>query len=199
MQTWEDKLREQVDRGWENYKKKRINLDTAQTDLKLDLAGSLLYVENVSGGHAGVTVKLNRNTNPALSLNNQTKILTVFTTLYLTWEAQAGQWIDLIVGTDFDKIDTSETDLAAAQPIIQITHANPNTSQAGGNNPCKKCLIQADPQNIGLAWIDLTQAAVQDSCIALAPGDYIQVSVSNTNLINANFEIGGDDVWVVIE
>lgn len=199
MKAWEERLSEQVKREWENYKKKRINLDTAHTDLRLDLAGSMLYVESVSGGGVTIDVKLNRNTNPALTLNNQTKILTVFTTLYLSWEAQADQWIDLIIGCDFDKIDMTEEDRAAAQPILQITHANPDTNQAGANNTCKKCLIQADPQNSGLAWIDFTQAAVQNDCIALAPGDYITVTISNTNLINANFEIGNDSVWIIIE
>ncbi len=195
--TWEERLDEQVKRGWENYKKRRLDLSVAQENLKLDLAGEFLYVEAVSSASAIATVRLNRNANDAIELAHQTKIKTVFTTLFITHTAQAGEWIDLITGTDFSKDDPQLKDPGTAQPVIEITNGSANTNTVGAAAISTIVVIKADPQNVGLSWIDFSQAAVQDDCFPLEPGDSLTVKIDNINQINVNFEIENDEVWIV--
>ena len=195
--TWEGRLDEQVKRGWENYKKKRLDLSAAQENLKLDLAGEFLYVEAVSSASAAATVRLNRNANDAIKLAHQTKIKTVFTTLFITHAAQAGEWIEVIIGTDFSKDDPQLEDPGTAQPVIEITNGSANMNTVGAAAISTIAVIKADPQNVGLSWIDFSQAAVQNSCFPLEPGDSLTVRIGNVNQINVNFEVANDQVWIL--
>ena len=196
--NWDERLGDQVKKGWENYKKKRLDLSAAQELLRLDLAGEFLYVEAVSSASAIATVRLNRNSNDEITLSHQTKIRTIFTTLFITHTAQAGEWIDLIIGINFEyfKPDNIRDEV---QQVLNLTHANPDTNVAGAANICNTALIKADVLNTDIAWIDFGVAAVQDSCMPLDPGEWIRVSISNTDQINANFEVGGEIVYICYE
>jgi len=194
---WDDRLKEQVKRDWENYKKKRLDLSTAQNDLRLDLAGEFLYVEAVSSASATATVKLNRDKNDAITLSHQTKIRTVFTTLYITHAAQAGEWIDIIIGVDFSKTDPQLADPGTAQPVIEITNIAADTNTIGAAAIATVVVIKADPQNVDIAWIDFTTPAVQDACFPLEPGDSLTARIDNVNQVNVNFEVANDQVWIV--
>ena len=197
VDTWDDRLKLQADRKWENYKKWRIALDTARADHRYDFAGDFLYVEAFSSPSAAATVRFNKNTNDALDLQHNTKIETVFTTLYITNTAQAEEWIDIIVGIDFRKDDPQVSDQQEPQAVIELTHAAANTNVAPASQIANFVIIKAHTRNTDIAWIDFGQAAVQDGCLPLEPGDTIALPISNLDQINANFEIGGEKVWIV--
>ena len=195
--NWEERLGEQVKRGWENYKKKRLDLTVAQENLELNLAGGFLYVERVSSASAAATVRLNRNANDPIELTHQTKIFTVFTTLFITHAAQAGEWIDIIIGTDFSKDDQQLEDPGTAQLVIGITNGAADTNTVGAAAIATIVVIKADPQNVGLSWIDFSQAAVQADCFPLEPGDSLTVNISNIDQVNVNFEVADNQVWII--
>ncbi len=129
------------------------------------------------------------------------RIKTIFQVLYITNEAQADEWIDIIIGINFEYYKGSQGDGLGAevQQVLNLTHANPDTDVAGAAAPCNKALIKADVNNTGIAWVDFGVAAVQDNCIPLDPGESIRVSISNTDRIHANFQVGGELVFIAYE
>ena len=197
--TWDQRLQEQVEREWKNYHRYRISLTAARSNFVYNFAGAFFYVVATSSASASATVKLNRNTNEDLTLAAGTTIKTVVQKFYFTNEAQAGEWMDLIIGIDFEKTDAPPQPAREAQAVIEITHANPNTNQAGAALIADRVVITADPQNTDIAWIDFGTAAVQNACYPLEPGDSVTVRVSNIDQINVNFEIGGESVWIIRE
>ncbi len=199
MDNWDRRLQDQVERGWQNYRKKRIHLDTARVDELFSWTGDFMYVEASSAEAALAGVKLNINTNESLLLQVGTKVKTVFTSFYFSNTAQADQWIDLIVGVNFEKMDPHPEQSRQAQAVAEITHANPDTNQAGADQIAERVVITASPLNTDITWLDFGQAAVQDSCYPLEPGDSVMVRISNLDQINVNFEVGGESVWVINE
>lgn len=199
MSDWEKNLKEQEAREWKNYHPFRIDLTAGRNNMIHNFPGDFLYVVATSTASATAMVKLNKVNNKDLNLAAGTKIKTVFTQFYFTNEGQAGEWMDLIIGIDFEKDDEQPQPARAAQPVIEITHANPNTNQAGAALIADRVVITADPQNTDIAWIDFGQAAVQNGCYPLEPGDSVTVRVANINQINVNFEIGGESVWIIRE
>lgn len=200
IKAWDDRLKEQYRRGWDNYIRRRVHLDTARVLEKWSTAGEFIYVEEASSPSAAAAIRLGRNTNDPIDLDVGTVIKTVFCECYITNTAQAGEWIDLIIGINFEYYKQTNADAAlAVQQVLNLTHANPDTNVAAAANVCARALIKADVQNAGIAWIDFGAAAVQDSCIPLDPGEWIRVAIANTDQINANFEIGGEVVFIAYE
>ncbi|MBA7518478.1 hypothetical protein ES705_10548 [subsurface metagenome] len=101
IKNWEERLKDQVQRGWDNYFHHRIDLSIARTDEIVMLAGEFLIVEESSSASATASVKLNMDKNDALRLRKGVGIETVFVKLYLTNTAQPGEWLNLIVGINF--------------------------------------------------------------------------------------------------
>ncbi len=198
IQNWDERLKNHVDKKWDNYLRRRIHLDTARALEQWPIAGEFMYIEEVSSDSANASICIDRNTNPVLDIRKGVRIKTVFETLYLTHAAQAGEWIDLIIGINFEyfKPDNIRDEV---QQVLNLTHANPDTNVAGAANICNTALIKADVLNTDIAWIDFGVAAVQDSCMPLDPGEWIRVSISNTDQINANFEVGGEIVYICYE
>ena len=199
MDSWDKRLKEQTERGWKNYHKHRFDLPTARADLELAFAGDFLYVSQASSASALASVKLNRNTNEALELQIGTTIKTIFTKFFISNVAQSGEWIDVIVGVNFEKMDLHADEAREAQAVVEISHVNPNTNQAGADQIAERVVILASPLNTDIAWIDFGQAAVQDGCYPLEPGDSVTVMVPNLDRINCNFEVGGESVWIINE
>ena len=200
IQAWEMRLKQQSVRGWDNYVRRRIDLSTARTNEYWGGAGEFFYIEQVSSKSAHAAIRINRNTNDQIDLEFGTIIKTIFTELYITNTAQAEQWIDVIIGINFEYYKKSQGIMGAeVQQVLNLTHANPNTNVAAASNVCNQVLIKADVENTGIAWIDFGVAAVQDSCVPLDPGEWIRVDISNTDRINANFEVGGEIVYITYE
>ncbi len=199
MDSWEQRIHDQVNRGWKNYRKHRFDLTAARADLFFAFPGDFMYVEAASSASAVASVKLNSNTNESLDLQAGTSIKTVFKELFFSNDAQPGEWLDVIVGVNFEKMDQFPEQTRQAQAVVEITHANPDTNQAGADQIAERVVITASPLNTDIAWIDFGQAAVQDSCYPLEAGDSITVRVSNIDRINCNFEVGGESVWIIRE
>ena len=194
----EDRLLEDVKRRYQKFKVVRFDLSVLQVDTKFSIAGDFLYVEKMSSTTAAASLRFARDREDTIDLKSGRWIRGIFHEIYLSNVAQAGEWIELAIGVE---VEIGDNDVGAAigqaQAAILITHANADTNQAGGANACNKVLIKADVQNTGISWIDIGQAAVQDSCMPLDPGDWIELDIANTNLINCNFEIGGELVHVI--
>lgn len=201
IRNWDQRLKDQVRLGWDNYLRRRIHLDAARSLEEWGIAGEYLYVEEVSSESARLTISLNRNTNDPIDLENGVKIRTIFTQIYITNTAQPGEWIDLIIGINFEytKPAGRGLDAGVAQQVLNLTHANADTSAAAAAHPCNSALIKADVNNTQVAWIDFGVAAVQSDCLPLDAGEWVRVKISNTDQINANFEVGGELVFIVYE
>ncbi len=199
--SWDHRLSEQHLRGWDNYVRRRIDLTDARAIEYLGISGEFLYVERVSSGSANALIRLNRNTNDEIGLDSGTVIKTIFTSVYLTNTAQAGEWIDLIIGINFEYYnETAQAAMSAkAQPVVPLTHANADTNVVPAAQICNAVLIKADTNNTADAWIDFGTAAVQNACFPLSPGDSVTVHLANLNEINANFEVGGENVFIIYE
>ncbi|KPK75277.1 MAG: hypothetical protein AMJ79_11865 [Phycisphaerae bacterium SM23_30] len=99
---WDKRLKDQANRGWDNYLRRRINLDEAREDVFWSLAGEYIYVEEVSASTAAASIRINRKSNDQINLELGTTIKTVFTQLFISNTAQADQWIDIIIGINFE-------------------------------------------------------------------------------------------------
>ena len=199
MDDWDARLQDQVDRDWTNYHRHRFDLTTARTDLFFAFAGDFLYVARASSASAAAAIKFNRARNDRLDLQAGTTIKTVFKNFWLTNVAQSGEYIDVIVGVNFEKMDPLVEQSRQARAVVEITHAIANNNQAGADQIAERVVITASPLNTDIAWIDFGQAAVQDNCYPLEPGDSVTVRTSNLNQINVNFEVGGESVWIINE
>ncbi len=197
LDTWDENLAAQKRRGFINYSVVTIDLATARTNELKHIPGDILYVKAVSSNSAAATVRFNLTKNDEVDLKLHTRIETVFTSLFISNEVQTGEWMELVIGINFyieNLLQSSEL-----QPVIVITHANADTNVAGAANPCNAVIIKADVKNVGIVWIDFGNAAVQDVCYPLDPGEWIRGDISNTDQINANFEVGGEKVFVAYE
>ena len=200
IKAWEKRLSDQVLRSWNNYVRRRINLSTARTNEYFGIVGEFFYVEQVSSESAKADIRLNRNTNDEIDLELGTVIKTIFQEIYITNTAQTDQWIDVIIGINFEYYKKSQGVMGdEVKQVLNLTHANADTDVAAAANPCNRAMIKADVNNTQVAWIDFGVAAVQVNCMPLDAGESITVSISNTDRIHANFEVGGEIVYIAYE
>jgi hypothetical protein len=197
--TWEENLAAQKRRGFINYSVEIIDLGVARTNELHHVPGDILYVNTVSSKSASATVRFNLTKNNEVELKHHTKIETVFTSLFISNEVQAGESMELVIGINFKVSNLNIPSRCEVQPVITITHASADTNVAGAAHPCNTAIIKADVKNMGIAWVDFGKAAVQDACYPLDPGEWIRADISNTDRINANFEVGGEKVFVAYE
>lgn len=197
ISSWDVRLADQVRRGWNNYVRRRIDLSTARTDDMISIAGEFLYVEEVSSDSALASLKLNRNTNDSFDLRRGVVLKTIFERLYFTHTAQAGEWIDLIVGVNFDyQVRGIQGRAEIAQPSFYVTNAVINTDTQAAAHICNSVLCRSDPDNTGLVKLNFGAAVSATSYVPLKPGDWISVLVSNTNQIHASFAVANEKLFV---
>jgi len=200
--SWENRLKNQVFRGWHNYERHRLTLDSARIAEVWTMPGEFIYVEQVSSESALAGIRLNLNTNDALDLQAGTVIKTVFKEFYISHTAQAGEWIDLIVGINFEYYKRQggrSGGIEQARAVVKLTHAAADTNVVPAAQICNRVCIKADVNNTSTAWINFGTAAVQNACFPLEPSESLSVSISNLDRINANFEVGGECVFIVYE
>lgn len=198
IKSWNARLKDQVDRKWENYKRWRINLDDARDRLFFCIAGEFIYVEKVSSISANATIRLDSNTRDPIDLKKGTEIKTVFREFYITNEAQSNEWIDVIIGINFNYRQAQEQNYDEAQTCIILTNAGVGNVQAA-SNPCNRVLIRAHTGNGGTIWINFGAAGAVNTCYELTAGDAISVPCSNTDRIQGWFTNGGDRATIVYE
>lgn len=108
ISEWDKRLKEQIERGFKNYHVRRIDLSEARENKQLNWTGETLIVERASSKTAIAMVRLNYDDADELVLEENVEIKSIFGRLYLTNIVQAGQWLDLIAGINFEykkKID----------------------------------------------------------------------------------------------
>ena len=102
IKDWDIRLTEQAKRGWDNYIRRRIHLDVARSNEIWNICGEFIYIEEVSSAIAVGSIRLNRDRNDAIDLELGTIIKTMFTQVYITHAALADEWIDIIIGINFE-------------------------------------------------------------------------------------------------
>ncbi len=101
ISQWDARLKEQLERSFHNYHKKRIDLSVARDNKQIDWTGEILIVEKASSSSASATVRFNFDNADELILEEDVEIESIFGRLYLTNDAQADEWLDVIVGINF--------------------------------------------------------------------------------------------------
>jgi len=102
IKTWDQRLTDQSVRHWENYIHRRIDLSKARLDEIFCIPGEFIYVEDASDDDVAVAkIKIQKNNNDALDLENGVEIKTVFTQFFITNDALQDEWLDLIIGINF--------------------------------------------------------------------------------------------------
>ena len=130
--NWDQRLKDQAGKGWDNYSVKRIDLTLAQSNKPLRLAGEFLCVSNSSSASAVATVRLNRTSNPSLNLEEDVEIKTIFTVLFISNEALADEWIDLTIGINFEyKKKMIECGLPKTGQVTEYQAGDDGTYEAG--------------------------------------------------------------------
>lgn len=133
ISSWEQRLKDQVRRGWDNYFHHRIDLSIARNDEIVMLAGEFIIVEGSSSATANASIKLNMDKNDALRLRKGTTIETVFIKSYLTNVAQPDEWLDLIVGINFKYAMRKGPGLGNNEIQVQWAGANSLSIAAAAN------------------------------------------------------------------
>ena len=193
--NWDQRLKEQADRGWDNYIIKRIDLSLERNNQPSRLPGEFLIVSNVSSSSAAATVRFSDYNNKELDLEKRSIFRTVFVCLYVTNAVQAGQWIDIVVGINFEYY---RNEVGEAQACMILTNVGVGNVAAAAHS-CNRVLIRAHKANAGTIWTDFGQAGVVDACYELTAGDAISVPCLNTGRINGWFTNGGDKATIVYE
>lgn len=104
VSTWEQRLAEQRKRRFDHFEPIELSLDTARTNERFPVAGDGLHVVELSAG-ASIDVRLNHPNNPPITISRASEIdqiAAVFTDIYITHTAQAGESVKLLAGIDFD-------------------------------------------------------------------------------------------------
>jgi hypothetical protein len=99
---WEIRLKEQVNRKFQNYKVIHVDLSSDMTDKEFPVAGDSLIVIRASSAAALASVKFNRNVNDELPVFEYAKHMLVFTSFFVSCDAQSGEWLDLLAGIDYE-------------------------------------------------------------------------------------------------
>jgi len=196
---WDEKLKQQVERRFEQYKTVRLDLTDAHQDFLWTIAGNFIYVEKVSSVSAEAQIKLNYTRADTINLFLHTRIKTMFTALYITNTAQAGEWIELLIGCEFEMFRADPGRNIESQACVVLTNVAANVNTPGPAQLCDIVLFKADVANVGVVWVDFGAAAVQNACLPMDPGDWSRHHLSNLNQLNANFEIANERLIVVPE
>jgi len=195
---------DQVLRDWHNYNRYRIDLSTARDAEFWGYAGEFMVVEEVSSASAAADIRLNRNTNDAIDLRIGTIIKTVFKEFYITNTAQPGEWIDVVIGINFEYYKRfaggSALPQSEAQPCIIVTNALADTDTQAAAHICNRVLIKAHHANTDLVWLDFgAAAAVENACFDLPADHSLSVPLSNTDRVHALFKVANERITICYE
>lgn len=102
ISQWDARLKEQLERSFHNYHKRRIDLSVARDNKQLNWTGETLIVEKASSSSAIATVRLMFEDADPLTLEENVEIESIFNRLYLSNNAQADEWLDVIAGINFE-------------------------------------------------------------------------------------------------
>jgi len=105
IKNWDQRLRDQAGKGWDNYSVKRIDLSQARINHPVRVPGEFLCV---------------------------VEIKSIFTILFISNEALVDQWIDLTIGINFEyKKKIIECGLTKTGQVTQYQAGDDGTYEAG--------------------------------------------------------------------
>jgi len=179
--------------GLNEPRKFHILLDTAQTDFALDYSGNFFYVIEGSAA-AQIDIKVNQIGASALTYTKGLGWKRPIERLFLTWTAQAGKSIDIVIGSYagkfFEIIDNrSETQTVTSLESIleqlqgltsgtynQATIGTTQASVLASYTARISCIVQADPSNSGIIYIGLDNTVASNKCVvALQAGQSFMI------------------------
>lgn len=196
IRSFGDRLMDHVTAKWSNYERFRLELDNARNYLEITIAGEFIAVERASSGHATAEIRLDWPNRDEINFDQARIVQTVFERLYISNAAQTGEWLDIIIGRNFKTWkDCTALQGGEALQVLNVTAAA-DTNIACAAQACRAAHIKADVENTGITWIDFGAAAVQSGCTPLDPGEWIIIPLSNTNRINANFEVANEIAYI---
>lgn len=102
ISQWDARLKQQLERSFHNYHKRRIDLSVARDSKQFDWTGETLIVEKASSADAIATVRLMFEDADELDLQENIEIKSIFNRLYISNDAQADEWLDVIAGINFE-------------------------------------------------------------------------------------------------
>lgn len=102
ISQWDARLKEQLKRSFHNYHKRRVDLSVARENEKLDWTGETIIVEKASSADAIATVRLMFLDADELTLSENVEIESIFNKVFISNAAQAGEWLDVITGINFN-------------------------------------------------------------------------------------------------
>jgi len=186
IRDWDARLTEQAKRGWDNYLRRRINLDVARDDDIWNICGEFIYVEEVSSALAVGSIKLNRDRNDPIDLELGTVIKTMFTQVFITHAALQDEWIDIVYGINFEYYKAPEIIVGAIPlPVGASTAA---LQLADGHNVTVDNAGGAAAVNIqdGGNAITVDGAVVAEENGGAQPAIIITNGVADNNTVGAN-------------
>ncbi|MBA7496443.1 hypothetical protein ES702_07051 [subsurface metagenome] len=134
ISQWDARLKQQLERNFYNYHNRRIDLSVARDNKQYNWTGETFIVEKASSANAIATVRLMFEDADELILQDNVEIKSIFNSVFISNEAQAGEWLDIIAGINFEykkKIGIDEAgfftsrcsvNLSADQAIPHATH-----------------------------------------------------------------------------
>jgi hypothetical protein len=98
----------------QNMRKNRLNilrtykyeLDTAVSNKEISFSGNICYAVNSSSSTSKVLIRFNQMGEQAIEFTQGFGLITPFDKLYISWDAQAGETITLLIGVEApDNVD----------------------------------------------------------------------------------------------
>lgn len=191
IKTWDARLKDQNDRGWENYLHRRILLDVAADLQDWAISGEFIHVERSSSAAAVASIRLNRNTNDALDFELGTVIKTIFIEVFITHTALAGEWLDVVWGINFEYYKQ------IASPLTVVDGGGSLSVDDGGGSLTVDGVFWQATQPVSAAALPLPAGAAT-SALQTQPGvDVGDVTVNNAvGAAAVNVQDGGNSLTV---
>lgn len=167
----------------------RIKLDSAQTDAKRKVVGNFMWAIDASDLDATFDIKFNRQDNTGIPISQGTAFGGVgFNEIYLTNSAQAGKWVELLVGVAREPASLFLLNAASSFTSVKLdkantlagsgtqTIANAATDTIAANTDRRELIFQADNSNTGNLFLRDSNANI---FVELEAGQTITLEVTD--------------------
>lgn len=172
-----------------------LPLDTATTDWQLPISGNYFGVIDASSQSAEISVRFNKSQAEALTFSKGLYMLRPYNQLFLSWEAQAGATVTIIVSAyakelfevmDFRSATQQASDVSGILDQLKGTSTalgfgvvtldtDPHLAVAA-NTQRRSIIIQSDVNNTSTVYIGFDNTtATSKYVIALKPGEIYSV------------------------
>ena len=173
---------------------KRYYLDTARTNEQVSIAGDYFVLINSSSQPATIDVSFNNMNANAITFTSGLKIKIPFAQFFITHTAQAGEWVDILIGstTPLLEIIDNRTGVIAASILNSILNELQGpvsgaafNEVAVGITPVKVIAsnvnrraftVQADSANADKIYVAFDNTvAVNKAAVVLSPGQSLMI------------------------